>query len=192
MDPHTRDTATQFSRQAEAYAASASHARGADLEILLDFADLPVALAEAARVLGPKGRLVVEDRLAPGEAPLAGFLEALEKRRDPTHVHSLDREEWFAACASAGLQIVRDRVHHKRHDFDPWIGRTGLEPPEIAAITADILAAPAPIREALFEIEAGRVRILKDRKLILRAQACYFGSTTPAGEPLLAFGLRRR
>ncbi len=203
MDPHARDTAAQFSRQAEAYADSRSHARGADLEILLDFArplpgercldlatgpghtaqrvaataglvvgfdiapgmiavarrraaaagaenlrflvgdvhslpfpdgsldlvtcriaphhfaDLPAALAEAARVLGPKGRLVVEDSLAPGEAPLAAFLEALEKRRDPTHVHSLDRAEWFAACASAGLQIVRDRVHHKRHDFDP-------------------------------------------------------------------------
>ena len=255
MDRHARDTAAQFSRQAEAYAASPSHARGADLEILLDFArplpgercldlatgpghtaqrlaatgglvvgfdiapgmiavarrraaeagaenlhflvgdvhglpfpdgsldlvtcrtaphhfaDVPAALTEAARVLGPHGRLVVEDSLAPDAAPLAAFLEALEKRRDPTHVHSLDRAEWFAACASAGLQIVRDRVHHKRHDFDLWIGRTGLEPPEIAAITADVLAAPAPIREALFEIEAGRVRILKDRKLIFRAQA---------------------
>ena len=56
-------------------------------------------------------------------------------------------------------------------ETEAWIGRTGLGPAEIEAISGHILAAPGPVREALFEIEDGRVRILKDRKLIFRAQA---------------------
>jgi hypothetical protein len=38
MSDHKRDTAAHFSRQAEAYAASPSHARGADLDIVAEFA----------------------------------------------------------------------------------------------------------------------------------------------------------
>ncbi len=61
MDPHARDTAARFSRQAEAYAASPSHARGADLEILLDFArPLPgercLDLVLSSGIIDPIGR----------------------------------------------------------------------------------------------------------------------------------------
>ena len=65
-------------------------------------------MRQAAQVLRPGGRLVVEDSLAPDEPALAAFLEELEKRRDSTHVHSLSRTEWVAACAAAGLRIVRE------------------------------------------------------------------------------------
>ena len=38
MSDQIRDTAEQFSRQAAAYAASPTHARGDDLDLVLDFA----------------------------------------------------------------------------------------------------------------------------------------------------------
>ena len=183
-----RDPAAQFSRQAEAYAASPSHARGADLDLVVDFAapsagelcldlatgpghtafrlarragfvigadvapgmietarrrageegvkntlflladahalpfaeasfdlatcriaahhfrDVPAALGQVARVLKPGGRFVLEDTLGPDQPALAKFIEDLERRRDPTHVHALSRAEWGDGLARAGLR----------------------------------------------------------------------------------------
>lgn len=134
------------------------------------FADIAAAIREVARVLKPGGRFVVEDSLAPDEPDEAAFLERLEKRRDPTHVHSLTREAWLAVLDEAGLAVTRETLHGKHHDFDLWIRRTGLDEAEIAAISADILAAPEPLRRRLFDIEDAHVSVLHDRKLILRAE----------------------
>jgi SAM-dependent methyltransferase len=252
--PTTAETAAQFSRQAEAYAASPSHAGDPDLDIIADFAqptaaeccldiatgpghtafriaqgagfvvgadlaqgmiaaarrlagerglantafliadvhalpfpdgifdlvtcriaphhfaDLPAAVRQITRVLRPGGRFVCEDSLGPDDPALAAFLERLEKTRDPTHVHSLSRGEWQAALDGAGLTVARETVYRKRHAFDLWIRRTGLEEKAIAAISADILAAPAEIRAKLFEVVDGQVAALNDQKLILRAE----------------------
>jgi SAM-dependent methyltransferase len=254
MSDQTRDTADLFSRQAEAYAASPTHAAGGDLDLVLDFAapmpgetcldlatgpghtaarlaaeagfvagldiapgmigvarqraadmglanlayligdvhalplpaqsldlvtcriaphhfhDVEGFVREAARVLKPAGRLVVEDSLAPDAPAVADFLEDLEKRRDPTHVHSLTRAEWGADCAQAGLRIVRETVYRKRHPFDLWIRRTGLSEGQIARLVAHILAASEDIRSILFEIDGGAIAALLDRKLIFRAE----------------------
>ncbi len=254
MSGSNRDTAAHFSRRAEAYAASHSHAHGADLDIVagfatpgpddccldiacgpghtalriareaglviaadiapgmlatarrlaaergLDnlmvlgadaaalpfanaefelvtcriaphhFADVPGFLAEVARVLVPTGRFVLEDSLAPDDPETAAFLEDLEKRRDPTHRHSLSDPEWRAALHGAGLRITDETVWAKRHEFALWVGRAGLDAAEIAALEARVLGAPAAVREALFEIEADAVRALRDRKVIFRAE----------------------
>ena len=256
MSGPDRETAAHFSRRAEAYAASPSHAHGADLEIVagfaapgpgdrcldiacgpghtalrmareaglviasdiapgmltatrrlaaergLDnvqvlyadaaalpfapagfevvtcriaphhFADVPGFLAEVARVLAPAGRFVLEDSLAPEDAETAAFLEDLEKRRDPTHRHSLSEAEWRAALAGAGLRVTAETVYAKRHEFALWVGRAGLDAADIAALEAQVMEAPAAVREALFEIEADAVRALHDRKVIFRAEPC--------------------
>ena len=247
--------ADQFSRQAEAYAASPTHAQGDDLDLVVDFAapapgeacldlatgpghtaarlapeagfvvgldvapgmiavararaaemglmnlaymigdvhalplpaqsldlvtcriaphhfhDVAGFVREAARALKPGGRLVVEDSLAPDEPDVAAFLEDLEKRRDPTHVHSLSRGEWGAAVDAAELRIQRETVYRKRHPFDLWIRRTGLGEADVDRIVAHILAAPEAVTGALFEIADGRVSALLDHKLIFRAEA---------------------
>ncbi len=254
MSDQPRAAAELFSRQAEAYAASATHARGDDLDLVIEFAapaagetcldlatgpghtasrladkaamaigldiapgmirvareraveagrtnlayligdvhalpfasgsldlvtcriaphhfhDVPGFVREAARVLKRNGRLVIEDSLAPDDPEVAAFLEDLEKRRDATHVHSLSREEWHGACAAAGLAIERETVYAKRHPYGHWIRRTGLDEAAVAAIAAHVLAASPSVRDALFEIEEGRIAILKDRKLIFRAE----------------------
>ena len=207
MNDPNRDTAAHFSRRAEAYAASPSHARGGDLEIVAGFAapgphdrcldiacgpghtalrmareaglviaadiapgmlatarrlaaergldnlrvlgvdaaalpfddasfelvtcriaphhftNVPGFLSEVARVLAPAGRFVLEDSLAPADPETAAFLDDLEKRRDPTHRHSLSDPAWRAALAGAGLRITAETVWAKRHEFALWVGR---------------------------------------------------------------------
>ena len=253
MTTQIPDTAAQFSRQAEAYANSPSHAHGADLAVVAEFAaatardlcldvatgpghtafrlaadagfaigadlapgmvataqrltrerglantaflladvhrlpfakgcfdlvtcriaphhfaDVGAAILEVARVLKPGGRFVVEDSLGPDDPEEAKFLEWLEKRRDPTHVHSLTRGEWLAVMEAAGLAVTRETLHGKHHDFELWVRRTGLDEAAIAEISKDILAAPEALRRRLFDIEGARVTVLHDRKLILRA-----------------------
>jgi ubiquinone/menaquinone biosynthesis C-methylase UbiE len=254
LTKHASDTAAMFSRQAEAYAASETHAAGDDLETLaafaaaepderaLDiatgpghtalriaqsagwvvaadmapgmlatarrlsrergrdnlrfvqadagalpfaagsfdlvtcriaphhFADVPGFLADVARVLAPTGRLVLEDSLGPEDAELAAFLDHVERRRDPTHVHRLTEAEWRDALSGAGLAVTRQATVRKRHDFAAWVGRVGLDEAGAAAVAADILAAPQRLRAPLFEAEAGCVIALHDEKIILRAE----------------------
>ena len=80
MDKRSRDTAAQFSRQAQAYAESPSHARGADLDILLDFArpaagerclDLATGPGHTALRVAAEADLVVGFDIAPGMVEMA-------------------------------------------------------------------------------------------------------------------------
>lgn len=248
------DTATQFSRQAEAYARSASHAADADLDIVADFAapgprdrcldvacgpghtafrmartagmvvaadiapgmlamarrlaterglgnvavqfadagalpfpaatfdlvtcriaphhfsDVPAFAREAAHVLTPNGRLVIEDSLAPDDPAQAAFLDELERRRDTTHVLTLSRGQWLEVLNAAGLKVTAEHVFAKTHDFPKWVRRTGLDEGHVAAIESWVMASPAAVRDALVDIKGGQILRLHDHKLILRAE----------------------
>ncbi len=145
------------------------------------FADVPGFLLEVVRVLAPGGRLVLEDSLAPDDCKAALFLEAIERQRDPTHVHSLSHREWHEAVAAAGLGVVRERQYRKRQDFEAWMHRSGLDEPAVADVARRILAAPAHLRERLFDVRGNRVVALHDVKLILRAEpATPEGAVVPA------------
>lgn len=134
------------------------------------FPDVPGFLAEVARVLRPSGRFVLEDGLAPARPGPAAFLEDIERRRDATHVRRLSARQWAAALRAAGLAAVQARRFRQRHAFDEWIRRTGLGEAEVAAVAADIRAAPAHLRAPLFELDEGRVAALNDSKLIVLAR----------------------
>jgi ubiquinone/menaquinone biosynthesis C-methylase UbiE len=248
------DTAAQFSRQAEAYAASASHATDADLDIVADYAaavrrdrcldvacgpghtalriartagfvvaadiapgmlaasrrlagerglsnvavqyadaaalpfpaaafdlvtcriaphhfpDVPGFVREVARVLKPAGRFVLEDSLAPEAPGPAAFLDELERRRDATHVRTLDRQQWLDVLTDAGLRVTREHVFAKTQDFAAWVRRTGLDGEAIADIEAWILSTPESARALLLDMEGDKIARLHDNKLIVRAE----------------------
>lgn len=82
------------------------------------FVDVPVALAEMARVADTAVLLV--DTLNMGSA-----VEEAEVLRDPSHVRNYTRAEWETFFGDAGLivddlQLVRTSV-----DFGDWLARTG-------------------------------------------------------------------
>lgn len=133
------------------------------------FTDIPAFLSEVARVLKPGGRFVLEDSLAPDAPEEAAFLHDLEVRRDPTHVRSLKREEWIAAIAEAGLKVTRDMIFQKQHPFMDWLARTGVEGEAAAALVAELLAAPKPLRDSCLVAGKDGIEMMIDNKIILRA-----------------------
>lgn len=133
------------------------------------FDDIPGFLGEVQRVLRPGGRFVLEDSMAPEEPETYAFLHWLEVTRDPSHARSLTRDEWRTSVEDAGLTINRETVYSKEHEFADWLARMDVSGAVIEEITQRILAAPVDLRSALFAVEGNSVMLLRDQKLILRA-----------------------
>ena len=75
---------------------------------------------EAARVLRPGGRFVLQDQVVPDDQEAARAVNEFEAVRDPSHARSLAESEWVALLARAGLEIGDVEHFVKRHDFVGW------------------------------------------------------------------------
>ena len=81
------------------------------------FDDIGKGVGEMARVSNRV--VVIEDMLYRTDEE-----QEAEKLRDPTHVRSLDPEEWRELLQSAGLEIEQELFFSKEHDMDEWLART--------------------------------------------------------------------
>lgn len=135
------------------------------------FLDIKRAIAEIARVLKPGGVFILEDNVAPQSKRFDGFINTVEKLRDPTHVRSYTVAEWRAMLEEAGLPVERVRHYRKTHDVPDWIGRSGIDSAMADAVYAAFAAADKVTRRH-FKIaldETGRATTFTDDKVILRA-----------------------
>ena len=76
-------------------------------------------VAEVARVLRPGGRFGLVDNMVDEEA--SAFVNAWERKRDPSHVRALSMEEWLPLIDRAGLEIVAAETMSKRMVFQAWL-----------------------------------------------------------------------
>ncbi len=81
------------------------------------------ALAEFARVLKPGGRLGLTDNITVPDKQAAGYYNAYEKLRDPSHhwVYPLVRLQMMVD--KAGLQVQATRELSKEFEFHNWADR---------------------------------------------------------------------
>ena len=86
------------------------------------FDSIPDFLAEAARVLKPRGTLAVVDNVVPAGS-VGDYVNAFERFRDPSHLRAWTVEEWRAALAQAGFAIARVEELFKRMVLATWAGR---------------------------------------------------------------------
>ncbi len=134
------------------------------------FADVPAAIAEAARVLRPGGRFVLLDSEAPDDPEVAAFLHELETGRDPTHVRAFTRQEWVAMIEAAGFTVVSVGSYPKPKAFEPWLERGGIDESEQAGVRDLVRDAPPAARRALaieFDDAGAPARFADDKVLVV-------------------------
>jgi ubiquinone/menaquinone biosynthesis C-methylase UbiE len=121
------------------------------------FPDISRFIAEAARVLRPKGVLAVVDNVVPGsrlrgkkadkQREAGAYVNAFEKLRDPSHVRCLSYEEWLDALTAEGLTVEVQETLDKRLTFETWAAR---HTPEMQTrLRVLLLRAPAAVAEFL-------------------------------------------
>lgn len=115
------------------------------------YLDLPAALAETARLLKPGGVFLLVDSVAPEEAVLDTFLNAVELLRDASHVRDRTVSEWLRLLRTAGLEPeVLDRYPIPLDGAD-WVARIRTPAAKVAMIRTLFADADSATRRT-FEI----------------------------------------
>lgn len=134
------------------------------------FVDIDAAIGEVARVLRPAGRYVVVDSMSPEDPELDGFLDAVERRRDRTHVRSYRRDEWMQLIDRAGLVVERVGSVRKSRSFEFWLERGGAQGEDAEELREMFRNASAAAKE-YFEIviDGDVIESFSDDKIVIRA-----------------------
>ena len=118
------------------------------------FVDLPGWLREVRRVLSTGGLLVAADTCPPEEAGTAAWMQAVETKRDPSHVRNLAPSEWRAAVEKAGLRVTGTAMSFVELQYPDWAERAGMATDAMESVRRDMLDSPADVKAA-FEITPG-------------------------------------
>jgi ubiquinone/menaquinone biosynthesis C-methylase UbiE len=110
------------------------------------FPEVAQFAAEAARVVKPGGRFLLIDNVAPEADALDAFYNAVEKKRDPSHVRAWKKSEWISLLERTGFNIEMMVSFPKTFVFDDWCARVGLDDNAKRDLETDLLQAPADIR----------------------------------------------
>lgn len=131
------------------------------------FSDCARFVQEMARVVRPGGVAAVVDNVVPESAEAAGYINRLEKIRDPSHSRALSEREWVALFRSAGFETFAVERFRKALGFELWAGMKSLDAAMRARLRGMLVNAPSEAREALApEDKEGVLRFYLDEILI--------------------------
>jgi ubiquinone/menaquinone biosynthesis C-methylase UbiE len=110
---------------------------------------------DAARVLRPGGRLVIQDQVVPEIKRAAAYLEAFERLRDPSHNHAYNEYEWRGMFLDAELRIEQMTMLRKTHSLVPWAQMQDCPPDVIARLQIMLVQAPQAVADFVRPVAAG-------------------------------------
>ena len=105
------------------------------------FPDAATFVREAWRVLKPGGLFLMQDQVVPENRIDAGYVNAFEKLRDPSHHKVYNESEWLDMFHEAGFDIWHSEVFPKRHDFLNWAKVQDCNPATIEFLIAMLKGA---------------------------------------------------
>jgi ubiquinone/menaquinone biosynthesis C-methylase UbiE len=116
------------------------------------FAEPRKALAEALRVLRPRGRLLLIDSVAPEDAALDTFVNCVELLRDASHVRNWRPSEWITMLAEAGFDQPAILEHFALPlDGQDWVQRMRTPPSRVDMIRT-LFADANPHQRQAFDL----------------------------------------
>jgi len=105
---------------------------------------------EAARVLKPGGRLLIEDQLVPEDDRAARYIDSFERLRDPSHHRIYAAYEWQGMFLDAGLEVLHtESISRSLGKLVTWAERQGCSPRTIERLHILLAQSPAAVREWL-------------------------------------------
>jgi ubiquinone/menaquinone biosynthesis C-methylase UbiE len=84
------------------------------------FEDIRAVLSEFRRVLRPQGRLVTADVISSSDREESKLHNALEKLRDPTHVHMFSQQEFLETLRSSDFEPIVEECWEQQRNFSEW------------------------------------------------------------------------
>jgi SAM-dependent methyltransferase len=134
------------------------------------FADPARFVDEVARVLAPGGMFLLVDTTVPEDDELAGWLDDVERMRDPSHQRSWAPSRWHAVVSGARMLVGELQLYRKRHELTPWLARSGCVGDAADAVRQRFREAPEAVRSAyLIEPAGDDVVAYSDTKVCIRA-----------------------
>jgi ubiquinone/menaquinone biosynthesis C-methylase UbiE len=115
------------------------------------YADPARALAEAARVLRPGGRMLLVDTIAPEDPALDTFCNAFELLRDASHVRNCRLSEWLRLFESAGFEAKERYRLEIDIAAESWVTRAQTPPHRVTALR-DLFREATPAARAFFAV----------------------------------------
>ncbi|MDA0264814.1 MAG: class I SAM-dependent methyltransferase [Chloroflexi bacterium] len=112
------------------------------------FRDFEKALDEAQRVLKPGGSLLMADSVAPEDDDICDWMNAIELRRDFSHVENRKISRITGMLTERGFTVMENDYPRIYLRFNEWTARTRVSPEETESLRRDFVQAPAATRES--------------------------------------------
>ena len=110
------------------------------------FLDVPLWLSEVQRILKPHGVFVLADTSAPEDQEIATWMNALELKRDPSHIRNWTPSEWEEGINKTGLKVTDSALAKVNHECNDWTKRSNSTNQVAAEIQETIRNASEQIK----------------------------------------------
>ena len=132
------------------------------------FPDCWTFVQEAARVLKPSGKLIVQDNTVPDDERAARYVDAFERLRDPSHHRMYAGYEWQGMFLDAGLTVENlELVHKPDANLVEWARVQGQSAGVIERLQVMLTQAPEAARGWLNPHAAGTVDATFDHHYVM-------------------------